>query len=119
MSQDFDSDRRARSPVRSHVITHGRIRPTHEDLDRATLVFLTSAPRWGIGPDHRKVMDLCQDGPLTIADVADHLALPVAVVKILVSDLIDSGHLSRPAVVEPPAPELLKEVLDGLRSHLT
>lgn len=118
MNDDQGRDRRLRSPVRSHVITRGRTSATHADLDHVTLLFAANAPLAGLGLDHRRVMTLCQGGPLTVADVAAHLSLPFAVVKILVSDLIDSGHLSRPAPVALPAPELLKEVLDGLRARL-
>jgi hypothetical protein len=117
-SPDLSADRPGRSPVRSHVITQGRTHPTHDDLDHDTLLLPVKAPLSGLGTDHRRVMDVCQGGPLMVADLADRIALPVAVVKILVCDLIDSGHLSRPALAVLPAPELLKEVLDGLRHRL-
>jgi hypothetical protein len=53
--------------------------------------------------------------------VAGHLELPVSVTKILIADLMDSGHL----VTRAPIPaarlsdaRILREVLDGLRARL-
>jgi hypothetical protein len=110
--------RRARSLVRAHVITHGRIRPRHAGLDLVTLLIAANAPLTGLSPEQRRVMQLCHGGPLTVADIARYLGLPAVVVKILVSDLIDSGHLTRPAPAVLPDADLIKEVLDGLRARL-
>ena len=66
-------------------------------------------------------MELCRGGALSVAEVAAHLALPVGIVKVLLSDLVDSGHIvTRASVYEVDQSEdrLLREVLDGLRARL-
>src|SRR5438445_187389 len=75
-----------------------------------------SAP--GISPDARRVIGVCsRRGALSIAEIAAYLDLPPSVVKILASDLLDSGHLVLPAPAEPmPELALLEEVLNGLRA---
>jgi predicted transcriptional regulator len=67
-------------------------------------------------------MELCQGGALSVAEVAAHLALPVSVTKVLLSDLVDSGHVvtraSAAAETAQTEDQLLKEVLNGLRARL-
>ena len=49
------------------------------------------------------------------------LNLPVGVVKVLLSDLVDGGHLTTRAAApadRQPKVRLLQEVLDGLRARL-
>jgi hypothetical protein len=70
-------------------------------------------------PEERRLLELLRPGPLTLAEAAAHLRLPVSVVRVLVADLTAAGHLlSRPPVPagQPPARALLEKVLDGLRS---
>lgn len=58
---------------------------------------------------------------LSLAEVAGHLELPVSVTKVLVADLMDSGHLVTRAPIPSAGPSdtgILQEVLDGLRSRL-
>lgn len=53
-----------------------------------------------------------------VAEIAAHLNLLLAAVKVLVSDLIDAGYLihrqPRPAAAKPDI-KLLQAVLDGVR----
>jgi hypothetical protein len=66
-------------------------------------------------------MTLCQGGALSVAEISAHLKLPVAITKVLLSDLVDSGHVVTRASgleTETPADQLLREVLDGLRARL-
>lgn len=110
-----------RALVRPHVVTGGRAHPTRNIFDLVTLVTAGLTLMSGLSPEKRRVMELCQGGSLSVAEVAAHLALPVSVTKVLLSDLVDSGHIvTRAAVAEPELPEdsLLREVLDGLRARL-
>jgi hypothetical protein len=105
--------------VRPHVITGGRARPTRNALDLVTLVVATGSPHSGLSPEKRRVMRLCQDGALSVAEIAGHLTLPVTVTKVLLSDLIDDGHLAvRGPRAEQPDMRLLQDLLDGLRARL-
>jgi hypothetical protein len=103
--------------VRAYVRTGGRSRATRE-LDLVTLVVAAQDPAPGASPDALRVMGVCsRRGALSIAEIAAYLDQPPSVVKIIASDLLDSGHLINPAPVEQlPAVALLEEVLNGLRA---
>jgi hypothetical protein len=71
-------------------------------------------------PEHCKLLGLCQ-GPAPVADVAADMELPLAVVRVLLSDLIQQDKIAvLPRRTARPHTgtnlDLLKEVLDGLRS---
>ena len=76
------------------------------------------AGRGGLGPEHRALLRMCRV-PVTVADVAADVALPLGVVRVLLGDLIQQGRIT---VLPPPTQrpqartDLLKEVLDGLRA---
>lgn len=113
--------RRERALVRPHVVTGGRAHPTRNTLDLVTLVSATQRQLHGLTPEKRRLMELCRGGSLSVAEVAAHLDLPVSVTKVLLSDLVDSGHIAAHAPQPPtvaPDTQLLKDVLDGLRARL-
>ena len=114
--------RRERGLVRPYVVTDGRAHPTRNTLDLVTLVIaMSDRPADKLSPEKRRVMELCRGGALSVAEVAGHLSLAVSVTKVLLSDLIDSGHVTTRAPVpqaQLPDAHVLQEVLDGLRSRL-
>lgn len=103
--------------VRPYTVSNGRTRPTAA-LDMLSMVRSTgSVPSAHLEPDHARALDLSRT-PVTVAEVGAQLRLPVAITKIVLSDLIDCGALtSRPPL--PPADltdrAVLEEVLNGLR----
>ena len=110
--------------VRPYTITHGRTVSARDDLTLITVIS-TLAPldeqlgARGLEPEHRFILDQCRT-PCALAEVAARLNLPVAVTKILIGDLLDSGRVSaRPplavAVGQRPDITLLQAVRDGLR----
>lgn len=104
--------------VRAYVRTGGRARPTRE-LDLVTLVVAaTEEPQQGASADTQRVLGVCSNrGALSIAEIAAYLDLPFSVVKIIASDLLDSGYLVNPAPAHQlPEAALLEEVLNGLRA---
>ncbi|GAA2888868.1 DUF742 domain-containing protein [Streptosporangium fragile] len=115
--------RRDSDLVRPYVVTGGRAH-ARIPFDLVSLVVAAgdTPPRGmdpGTGPEKRRLMALCRGGALSVAEIAAHLALPVGVTKVLLSDLTDSGHI----ITRSPAPptdrpdiQLLQEVLDGLRA---
>jgi uncharacterized protein DUF742 len=114
--------RRERGLVRPYVVTDGRAHPTRNTLDLVTLVTAVDnrSPN-GLSPEKRRVMELCRGGALSVAEVAGHLTLAISVTKVLLSDLIDSGHIMTRSPIpkaQLPDAQLLQEVLDGLRSRL-
>lgn len=113
--------RNERALVRPHVITGGRAHPTRNVFDLITLVIANGdLPLIGLGPEKLRIVELCRGGALSVAEIAGHLELPVAVTKVLLADLVDDGHLSTRAAAPAARTEarLLQEVLDGLRATL-
>ncbi|SEG92064.1 Protein of unknown function [Thermomonospora echinospora] len=116
--------RNRKALVRPHVVTAGRARPSRNIFDLVTLVIATSGGVGPLTPEKRRIVTLCQGGALSVAEVAGHLDLPPSVAKVLLSDLVDSGHITtRANAPADPADRsaherLLREVLDGLRARL-
>jgi hypothetical protein len=117
-------DREAGPVVRPYALTGGRTDPSGDAVLDLISVILASGPppkpaqSPGLGPEHRKLIRMCQE-PITVADAAADLALPLGVVRVLLADLIQQDMITvqpRPAVRRQASPDLLKEVLDGLRS---
>jgi Protein of unknown function (DUF742) len=107
--------------VRPYAMTHGRTRPaTDTSFDLISLVMATaSAPSaFGLEPEHRAIMDLVRQ-PLSVAEIAAHIDLPVGVVRVLLDDLRKSGSI---VVREPmsvsrlPNKRVLKAVINGIRA---
>jgi len=109
--------------VRPFAVTRGRTTSNWRDLDMITLVV---AARWDrsverLDHDHANVVRLCRN-PISVAEISAMMSLPLAVTKILIGDLIESGYLifrappsSRGASADIPDLHLLQTVLDGVR----
>jgi hypothetical protein len=107
--------------VRPYVMTGGRVEPTGtQHLDLAAQV--ASIPvedldhEHHLGPEHREIVGLCQS-VMSVAEITAHLRLPVAAVRVLLSDLLDNGYVS----VQAPEADmhdlsLYRAVIDGIRS---
>jgi hypothetical protein len=102
-----------RALVRPHVVTGGRAHPTRNVFDLVTLVVAVGEPA-GLTPEKRRIVTLCRGGALSVVEIAGHLHLPVGVTRVLLSDLMDSGHVTTGF----SRTEILQEVLDGLRARL-
>jgi hypothetical protein len=117
-------DREAGRVVRPYALTGGRTDPVGDTvLDLISVIAAagpapTAAESRGLGPEHRKLIGLCQE-PMTVADAAADMALPLGVVRVLLADLVQQKLIivqPRRAVRPQASPQLLREVLDGLRS---
>jgi hypothetical protein len=105
--------------IRPYTVSNGRTQPT-VDLDLLSLMIATGQAQEPLGPEYAQAVELCRT-PISVAEVAAHLRLPVVVAKILLSDLVDCDALA----VRPPAPAadptdqaLLEKLLDGLQQRL-
>jgi hypothetical protein len=106
--------------VRPFAVTRGR---TGKDLHGLDILTLVTAARSegdsaGLNREYREILRLCQHRALSIAELAAHMNLLLAAVKVLVGDLIDSGYLIHrppPALAAVPDINLLQAVLDGVR----
>ncbi|MEV0264944.1 DUF742 domain-containing protein [Streptomyces sp. NPDC050617] len=114
-------EERTTDAVRPYVITGGRVGSSREELALETLVRASgSAPDPSLQPEYRRIVERCQ-GLLSVAEVAAHLGQSPAVVRVLLADLIDWGHIrARPPVpvAERADMDLLRKVLDGLEAKL-
>lgn len=116
--------RRRMDLVRAYVITGGRARPTRNThvLDVVTMITATPGRTTaGLTPEQRATVELVRGGYLSVVEVASHLAQPLTVTRVLLSDLLDTGHLvTRLPQAPPPEPltevQVLERVLQGLHA---
>jgi hypothetical protein len=106
--------------VRPYTVSNGRTKPSVA-LDMLSMVRATGrALKADLTPEHSLALDLSR-APVTVAEIGAHLRLPVAVAKILLSDLIDQGAVTaRPPdpAADPADRDILQRVLDGLHKRL-
>ncbi|MFD3517793.1 DUF742 domain-containing protein [Streptomyces sp. NPDC058657] len=109
------------SPDRLYTVTGGRSRAHSDAFDLVTLVVAECEPAPGMQSEHAAILRMC-DYPIAVVEIAAELALPVGITRILLADLLDTGRISarhpRPAPdsAQLPEPELLEQVLVGLRN---
>ncbi|MDF4252443.1 MULTISPECIES: DUF742 domain-containing protein [unclassified Streptomyces] len=114
---------RDEDPDRLYTVTGGRSRSAAgaETFDLVTLVVGESAPVRGMQSEHAAILRICRF-PTAVVELAADLALPVSVVRILLGDLLAQGritarHPRRARTSDAlPDPEILKQVLVGLRN---
>ncbi|WP_232667101.1 DUF742 domain-containing protein [Pseudonocardia sp. TRM90224] len=108
--------------VRPYTITNGRTPTDDAQLDLSTQVMALRSELVpaGLGPEHVTVLHECLS-PVSLAEIAAHMKLPLGVVRVLCGDLIEWGLVitrspsDRPA--EQPDLEILQAVLDGLINY--
>jgi hypothetical protein len=120
MTGGFSRDEDPGPLVRPFAVTRGRAGKHLHGLDILTLVMSArpEADSAGLDREYREILRLCEHRALSVAEIAAHMNLLLAAVKVLVSDLIDSGYLihqqPRPAAAKPDI-KLLQAVLNGVR----
>jgi hypothetical protein len=123
--------------VRPYAMTRGRTRcsPEAARLDMIALVIAQTADAGqgsgsgaaheddlhdpSLAPEHVDIVRMCRRSPLSVAELATDLDVPVGVVRVLVGDLLDAGlaRVSRPVPpAELPDENILREVINGLRA---
>src|SRR3954447_18421247 len=125
MADDSWFDEDAGPLVRPFAMTRGRTRPGRYDLDMITLVVAMGNPYEaayrdpGREPEYARILAACQR-PVSVAEVSAAVDLPMVVVKVLLSDLIELGELlfrSPPRSQSPQTDRrVLQAVLDGVRN---
>jgi hypothetical protein len=113
-------DEEAGPVVRPYALTRGRTRPSGERLDLIAIITAVRGVRTdmvGLDPEHRSLLRRCRL-PMSVADLAADLDLPVGVIRILLGDLRERSLISVHNPIPParlPDPRILQEVVDGLR----
>ncbi|MBD0695202.1 DUF742 domain-containing protein [Streptomyces sp. CBMA123] len=113
--------------VRPYAMTGGRTGAGEQQFDLIAVVvsdlpdpaLAPDLPEPPVGPEQARILGLCRSNPLSVAELAADLDLPVGVVRVLLGDLLAAGliRVSRPV---PPAllpdERILQEVIHGLRA---
>ncbi|WP_067688324.1 DUF742 domain-containing protein [Nocardia jejuensis] len=106
--------------VRLYAVTRGRGRAQRPELNMTTLIVDvgrgTALRR--VEPEYGVIARLCRS-PVSVAEVAAHMHLPLALAKVLIGDLIDDGRLqyrSPPEASGESDMGVLHAVLAGIRS---
>jgi hypothetical protein len=106
--------------VRPFTVTGGRTKASRSDLNMITMVIASPGESGMVlDQEYADILRLCRY-PMSVAEVGAKLNLPLAAVKILISDLIERRYLlfsSPMSSYETDQPDMktLQAVLDGIR----
>jgi len=118
-----DPARGSERVVRPYALTAGRTRPSGARIDLVAMVAASRSARPQgtesdpeLGPEHLRLLRFCRL-PVSVAELATRLDLPLGVVRILLADLREHGlvHVSQTAPAGVSDVRVLKEVADALR----
>ena len=108
--------------VRLYALTGGRAaRDHHHVFDLVALISAESSSQDNLtlNPEQAAVLDLCRPVPRSVAELTAASGLPLGVVRVLLGDLLEVGHIR----VRRAAPAanlfdegILREVINGLRA---
>ena len=100
--------------LRPFILTQGRTRPLHDGLRVETLILATpaalSAPTQY---ERRQIVELCQR-PLSLAEVAVALGVPLGVARVLIADLVAENLVSLQEPTELPI-HVIERIRDLVR----
>jgi len=123
MSSEDDrwTDEEAGPVSRPYMVTAGRTRPRgtyHFDLVDIVVRSIEGADPASFDPERRRILDLCSI-PISVAEVAAIIGLPLGVVRVLLDDLryenlIEVMTTAPRGVVTDQG--LLRKVLEGLQA---
>jgi hypothetical protein len=85
--------------VRPFVITGGRTRAADTSLRMETMVQTVGKPRDDLNFEKARIVDECYE-PISIAEIAAGLGVPLGVAMVIVGDLVDDGCLQTTDPVE-------------------
>ncbi|MFF5213210.1 DUF742 domain-containing protein [Streptosporangium sp. NPDC000396] len=114
-------DEEAGPVVRPYALTGGRTKASSAAFDLLSMVVATGAAISAsshLGSEHRRLLGLMKR-TRPIVEIASDLGLPIGVIKVLLGDLLDQGLIlvrSPLPAATPPAENLLREVISGLRA---
>jgi hypothetical protein len=101
--------------VRPFIVTRGRTRPLHDGLRIETLVqaqpAALSAP---LQFEQRQIVELAQR-PVSLAEVAARLGVPIGVARVLVADLYTGNYISLHEPTELPV-HVIERIRDLVRA---
>ncbi len=112
---DFPDDEDEADFVRPFLVTPGRTHASVEGLRFETLVQATSLSGAELRFEPARVWELCHDA-LALAEISAQLGMPIGTVKVVASDLIESGHLAVHDTVDAQHDvALISRLIEGVR----
>ena len=119
---DKPETKRSPSRARPYTLTGGRTRARIElpiEVAVETLV-ASGEPDWAPGDVRTVIVRLCRSRP-SIAEISSYADIPIGVTRVLVGDLVESGHLRVHATLTERSTDserrrLIERTLDGLRA---
>jgi hypothetical protein len=122
LSMDRPETNRTPSRARPYTLTGGRTRARIELPIEATVETLVpnAEPDWAPGDVRTVIIQLCRNRP-SIAEVSSYSGLPIGVTRVLVGDLVESGHLRAHNTLTDDSTaterrQLIERTLGGLRA---
>jgi hypothetical protein len=98
------------------MLTGGRTRPVRDDLRIETLLrALPAALSAPLRFEARRIVELCQR-PMSLADLAVGLRIPLGVTRVLVADLLADGYLYQEEQPDELPIELIERIRDLVRA---
>ncbi|CAM4386805.1 DUF742 domain-containing protein [Nocardiopsis rhodophaea] len=105
--------------IRPFSLTGGRTRPSRSDFAMTSqVVAVPTMEPAELEPEHLSIMRECAR-PVSVAEIAAHTDLPLGVLRILISDLLDRGHVmvhASPWQLHRPDAETLRSVIERIRA---
>ena len=121
LSMDRPETKRSPNRARPYTLTGGRTRARIELPIEATVeTLLSSKLDWAPSDARTLIVGLCRGRP-SIAEISSHADLPIGVARVLVGDLVESGHLRVHATLTDDSTvserrRLIERTLGGLRA---
>lgn len=101
--------------LRPFLVTTGRTEVSVDGLRYETLVHSAVEASSGLRFESAKIFGLCQE-PIALAEIAAELSIPIGTVKVLVSDLIENGHLALHDTIDATKDlDLISRLIEGVR----
>ncbi len=115
-SSDVDMDDEDGELVRPFVITGGRTRHASVHLRVEALVVATGAAHGReLQFEHARIIGQC-NSPISVAEVAARIGVPLGVAQILVGDLAEAGLVQIHEARQAATPALLLRMIDAVRA---
>jgi hypothetical protein len=114
-----DDDAPVARVVRPYTLTGGRTAPKVELPFEATLRRLGSGPGMPLDGNLARILEVCDKR--SVAEVSALVSMPIGVVRVLLGDLIEQGHVRAQATLTADSSqderrELIERTLRGLRT---
>lgn len=106
------------SILRPYFLTRGRARSEHLDLPLETQVTIADAARHRSNDlrfEHQRIVAMASE-PLSLAEIASRLEIPLGVARVLVADLVVDGILETHGAVGADDAALVRRLMDGIRA---